>query len=799
MQEVHKIDLSGKNSTERMKEITDRLEAGLRNLFDSEQYKNYLSVMAKFHNYSPNNTMLIAMQMPEASFVAGYDAWKKNFDRHVKAKEQGIKIIAPYTRKAKRNVPVVDPVTQNPMLGADGQPVTAEKEFSTTSFRVVTVFDVSQTEGKELPSIGVQELTGSVEQYQDFFSALEKTSPVPVAFEDIQTGARGYYHLVDHRIAIKDGMSEMQTQKTLIHEIAHAKLHAIDKDATPEELQNRPDRHTREIQAESVAYTVCQHFGLDTSDYSFGYVAGWSTGKEMTELRESVNTIHTASREIISSVEQHFQLLQDERLANSERPVLPTLPKEKREAIQDTVKDALRTLADLDRKIYGTVSQGTMEAYKTQGIILSENMEYDDLPDRVPLEANAEPVVTILWSESSRLRDGEHIPLSRANDLFERIDREQKEQPGYDKTSFRIDYVFHGELRSYEGRQDLGDGEGSLIDHIRGYNEHYLENEDWNNYLLRHGGQEALHADQAERKMILNEIIPYFQLHCNLSEMEREAKRPLRSAEPLTEQETAYFKAVLSYVQEYRPLLNEGNYQFPEQPKLADFDLSLQDYRDQVEAEIQQEAATAGMTVEEYAAAGYEAPVPVPDDHLTGETVKTPRGSFHLTDLTKEQMEAAGYGLHHSSDDHKYQIMGNGTRAFAIRNPDVPEQQSPEQDLVMSAAAFRLAGQGYLHIQECEYGYDYTLYDQKLHYADGGLLNEPDLSLMEARKAILEYHLMELSRIDQIPLHAFVRMRDAAEQTETPSIQAKLQAAREKAAALTSKSQPKQKQERDCL
>ena len=279
------IVLTSEKPAEKLKEITDRLEQGITELFESERYKEYLRVMSKFHNYSFNNTLLIAMQKPDASLVAGFSAWKNNFGRNVMKGQKGIKIIAPSPFKIKQEIEKTDPHTGKPVIGKDGKPVTEEKEIQIPAYKVVSVFDVSQTEGKELPDIAVDELTGSVERYQDFFAALEKTSPVPVGFEQIPGGSHGYYHLEDKRIAIQEGMSELQTLKTAIHEIAHAKLHDIDLNAPENEQKPRVDRRTREVEAESVAYTVCQHYGLDTSDYSFGYVAGWSSGKELTELK----------------------------------------------------------------------------------------------------------------------------------------------------------------------------------------------------------------------------------------------------------------------------------------------------------------------------------------------------------------------------------------------------------------------------------------------------------------------------------------------------------------------------------
>ena len=307
------IVLTSEKPAEKLKEITDRLEQGIKELFDSERYKEYLRVMSKFHNYSFNNTLLIAMQKPDASLIAGFNAWKNNFQRNVMKGEKGIKILAPSPFKIKQEMEKIDPATQKPVIGADGKPVTEEKEITIPAFKVVSVFDVSQTEGKEIPNLAVDMLTGDVERFKDVFAALEKTSPVPIGFEKIEGGAHGYYHLEEKRIAIDEGMSELQTLKTAIHEIAHAKLHDIDLNASVTEQTDRPDRRTREVQAESVAYAVCQHYGLDTSDYSFGYVAGWSSGRELDELKSPLETIRSAAAEIINSIDGYLKDLQQEQ------------------------------------------------------------------------------------------------------------------------------------------------------------------------------------------------------------------------------------------------------------------------------------------------------------------------------------------------------------------------------------------------------------------------------------------------------------------------------------------------------
>ncbi len=293
-----------------MKEITDRLETGIQELFDSDRYKAYLTTMAKFHNYSFNNTLLIAMQ--GGQLVAGFNKWKDTFHRTVKKGEKGIKILAPAPYKVKQKMEKLDEQGK-PILDKDGKPLMEEKTVQIPAFKVVSVFDVSQTEGEPLPSIAVNELSGSVQDYQDFFKALEQSSPVPIGFEGIEGGAHGYFHLLDNRIAIQEGMSQLQTIKTAIHEIAHAKLHAIDP--TDPEQTNRPDSRTREVQAESVAYAVCQHYGLDTSEYSFGYVAGWSSGRELAELKASLEIIRSTAHELISALDEHLAELRQQREA----------------------------------------------------------------------------------------------------------------------------------------------------------------------------------------------------------------------------------------------------------------------------------------------------------------------------------------------------------------------------------------------------------------------------------------------------------------------------------------------------
>lgn len=294
--------LSSEKPTDKMKEITDRLEQGILGIYESDRYADYLRTMSKFHNYSFNNTILIAMQ--GGNLVKGYKQWEKEFDRHVKPGEKAIKIIAPAPFTVKKQVEKIDPDTQKPVFDKDGKPVTEEKEIKIPAFRVVSVFDISQTEGKELPAL-TYELTGNVEQYKDFFVALEKTSPFAMGFEALSGGVKGRCNYEEKRIIINEGMDELQNIKTAIHEIAHATLHD-----TALAMPERPDRRTREVQAESVAYAVCQHYGLDTSDYSFGYIAGWSSGKELAELKGSLETIRSTAASLIDTIDGHFAEIQ---------------------------------------------------------------------------------------------------------------------------------------------------------------------------------------------------------------------------------------------------------------------------------------------------------------------------------------------------------------------------------------------------------------------------------------------------------------------------------------------------------
>ena len=279
---------------EQIKALTDQLEKGIKEVFTSEKYKAYLSTMEKFHSYSFNNSILIYVQKPNASMVAGFKTWQ-SLERQVKKGERGIRIFAPRPYKVIRDVEAVDPGTGEVLLDPNGKPIMEKEERSYVRFIPVKVFDVSQTEGKALPTL-TEELQGEAQNYEALMAAIKETAQVPIRFDTWTESKKGYYSLSNQEIVIKSGMSERQTVKTAIHETAHSILHT-----DPDEMK---DRATKEVEAESVAFIVCQHFGLDTSDYSFGYLASWSNGKGLPELKASLQTIQRTSNDLINRLNQ---------------------------------------------------------------------------------------------------------------------------------------------------------------------------------------------------------------------------------------------------------------------------------------------------------------------------------------------------------------------------------------------------------------------------------------------------------------------------------------------------------------
>lgn len=308
------------SSTAKLTELTDKLEQGIKDLYSSEKYSLYLAAMSKFHRYSFRNTMLIMLQKPDATQVAGFNAWRKDFGRYVKRGEKGIEILAPSPYKTVVDFQKVDPHTMKPLYDNSGKPVMEKKEIIKPAFKTAYVFDVSQTDGRAMPQL-TAELQGSIKDYGTFFDGLKHISPYPIVFEDLTGNVKGYCSPKESKIVIKTGLSEMHTVKTAIHEITHAGLHSLKSDVPGE----KNSRSQKEVEAESVAYVVCKHYGIDTSDYSFAYVASWSSDKELNTLKGSLDTIQKHSADLIDKMDSYFRTF-DKAYTNPERnPVDSTI------------------------------------------------------------------------------------------------------------------------------------------------------------------------------------------------------------------------------------------------------------------------------------------------------------------------------------------------------------------------------------------------------------------------------------------------------------------------------------------
>ena len=383
------------NIEKQLKEISERLEQGVKEIFTSERYTEYLNTMSKFHNYSFNNTLLITMQKPEATLVAGYQAWQKKFNRHVKRGEKGIQIIVPTPVREKQEIEKIDPDTQEPIIGEDGQPETEIVEMIIPRFRVATVFDVSQTEGEPIAELEVPELTGSVQFYDTFMQALQNISPVPIRMMNVEGEAKGYYHQTEKYIAIKEDMSNVQTMKTGVHEVSHALLH--DREVMDAEGVLK-DQTTKEVEAESIAYIVCNHFGLDTSEYSFTYIASWCESRDMKALKASMDTIRKTSAEVIENIEAQMHELE------MERPIRDTFHKE------DLILHLSGSMgSEFTYDLIENMSREQLEQNVEEYVSLLESGEIEE--NEKPLESFLEEkgaAVTPLYDSSGH---GENYPI----------------------------------------------------------------------------------------------------------------------------------------------------------------------------------------------------------------------------------------------------------------------------------------------------------------------------------------------------------------------------------------------------
>ena len=410
----------GKNR-EQLKEITDRIEAGIRDIFESgdmEKYRNYLRTMSRFHNYSLNNQALIHLQRPDATLVAGYNRWRDKFSRHVLRGEKGITIIAPTPYKKKIEQEKLDPDTRLPILDADGKVITEEKEIEIPMFRPVKVFDYAQTDGKPLPervASPVANLTGSVENYEAFMEALRRSSPVPVEFKPLSADMDGYFSPKSQSITLREGMSEVQTVSAAVHEIAHAKLHNYGLQQAAE--RKAKSRNTEEVEAESISFMVCAYFGIETGANSFGYVATWSKNAELPEFRVSLDTISKTANGIITDVEKHFAEVCKERgieLPKDTEYELVTIPPSRADALAFAAEYAAFLRRDLN--VPDSADKPTAEAVADR-LLAGEDAELrKELEDFIKL------------ADEIGIDDGSHGLLERFNGLF-RQEWRAKEEP----------------------------------------------------------------------------------------------------------------------------------------------------------------------------------------------------------------------------------------------------------------------------------------------------------------------------------------------------------------------------------
>lgn len=577
------------NPKERLKEITDSIETGIKELFESDKYKSYLQTMSRFHKYSLNNTILISMQKPDATLVAGFNKWRDGFSRHVKKGEKGIKIIAPTPYKIKEQREKLDPQTKAPILDASGKVQTEEVEVQIPMYRVVSVFDVSQTYGEPLPTLA-SNLTGNVEQFEVFMEAIKRTASVPIEIKPMPDNTDGYYHTEDKRIAIREGMSEVQTVSAVIHEVAHSLLHnrEMEKELQAQQDENakpvKPkDRNTEEVEAESISFAVCSYYGIQTAENSLGYIASWSKGRELAELRASLETINKTSSELISGIDKHFAEIVKERGMdlNAETDLPQQAPDPNKGQITE---GGYNIEVDGHTGTWYVIDTEVVDGAK---YFLLEHEEHGDGAACVIVDSDSKLALDDVWNGF--------------DDLKEHFESKVTEEQRIDEP-VQHDYPMPDPTVTIDDRNAYG-----------------------------YTADELLPLSKERAAELWEQDLPVFLLYEDNTEAMIFDIEEMQAHDGLFGIETADWQAFHSRDRDKDHSPSQG------------------------------------------AEAQFLEPTPlVPDNFLTGDRIDTPRGSFFLTAMTKEQMEQAGYGYHHSSDNGAYHIMGNGTRAFAVVNEDNP-------------------------------------------------------------------------------------------------------------------------------
>lgn len=699
------------NQKERLKEITDSIETGIKELFESDKYKSYLQTMSRFHKYSLNNTLLISMQKPDATLVAGFNKWRDGFSRYVKKGEKGIKIIAPTPYKIKEEREKIDPQTKAPLLDASGKVQTEEVEIQIPMFRVVSVFDASQTDGEPLPTLA-NDLAGNVEQFEVFMEAIKRTAPVPIEIKPMSNTTDGYYHTEERRIAIREGMSEVQTVSAAIHEVAHSLLHSkeAEKELQAQQDENtkpiKPkDRNTEEVEAESISFAVCSYYGIQTAENSLGYIAAWSKGKELAELRASLETINKTSSELISGIDTHFAEIVKERgmdltaeTAVPEQTADPNKGQITEDGYNLEVDGHIGTWYVIDTEVVGGAKY-----------FLLEHEEHGDGAACVIVDSDGKLALDDVWNGFDDLKEHFESNAAEEQQIDEPVGHDYP-MPDPDVTiADRNAYGYTADEllplskeRAIElWEQDLPvfilyqDNTEAMIFDIEEMKDHDglfgIETADWQTFCSKDKDKDHLSQQELETQFLEHsqDAFAIYQLKSgeDLRDYRFEGMERLKSRDLLVERDNydlIYTAPLTDFDGNKDHSLNKLFEQFNVNHP-ADFkghSLSVSDII----------ALKVGGTVSSHYVDRFdfkelpkflEPAPPVPDNFLTGEKVQTPRGSFSLTTMTKEQMSAAGYGYHHSSNDGAYLIMGNGTRAFAIRNEDNPlrtAEMSTEQN-----------------------------------------------------------------------------------------------------------------------
>ena len=695
---------------QKVQEITDKLEEGLKELFESERYKTCLSTMSKFHNYSINNTLLIAMQKPEATLVAGYKAWQKNFERHVNKGEKAIRILAPAPYKIKEERDKLDPVTGEMMFDENGMPQKEQVEVTIPAFRAVSVFDVSQTDRKPIPELEAQELLSTVEGYEDFVQALMNVAPVPIGFEDIPGDSKGYFHTEEKRIAVQENMSESQTLKTMVHEVAHSMLH--NKEINRDDLIEEPakDRNTKEVEAESVAYTVCQHFGIDTSDYSFGYIAGWSSGKDMKELKSSLDTIRKTASELITGIEGALRELQLNR-----------------EIEQEQSKKCILLIQNGDLTEFSLVNVRGMD---TQEVVaaLSRMSEDDKLSIQAYLESKG-AWTTEFGNEKTREFEEYHLDVRYNLDTDEIIDVKAKIAEQIDRNFSAMEQA-EQLINRLEAEKTIftSDDRNLIVNYA-----YKLDDMDKTRELAENEiNQEAqlLHSDSDKYGI--------YQLKHNseLDHLRFEGTESLKrmgitkdnfdTIKP--ENYELIYVGELSELQEQtegetlEAIYEKFNIDHPEDYK--GHSLSVSDI-----VVLHQKGENSAHFVDSFGFTGLSDFIQTLEGVKEQEAeIDTSGQDVHKSELEKQEKEASDNMLEDGDEiidlgDEKEQVLADMKKSLEI---------GEETEL-----AFQIADR-YISIQEVDGGYDYSIMGADYKEIDGGVYDNPDMTIREALTDIID-------------------------------------------------------------